>query len=263
MGHSSTSDVQTAAAPSAPPDNRLPQPSTADGQLLRWGGWAGLGGGLALIASFVVVSAGGLPDASDVETLIDFENIEAGRIAEHFLYLGSLMLFALHVFVLHRVLRPAHQAAALFGTVFAAFGLAIMAASSLLHVSTAPLADLYNAPDATPEDQRAIEFAWHGAQSVFDTMLATGALLAPIGIALFGLAMRSGSAFGPRLAWFAIVVGLAGAAGAAVGVADPGSLFLAVGVLTIAVFHLTVGWRTLQLGRKQPIDLTVEERVGT
>ena len=48
----------------------------------------------------------------------------------------------------------------------------MMAASSLLHVSTAPLAELYTDPDTAPEDLPAIEYAWHGAQSVFDTMLA-------------------------------------------------------------------------------------------
>lgn len=42
----------------------------------------------------------GLPDASDPETLIDFADIEAGRVAEHFLYLGALILFAVHLLAL-------------------------------------------------------------------------------------------------------------------------------------------------------------------
>jgi hypothetical protein len=235
----------------------------ADSQLLRWGGGAGLAGGIALLASFGVVTALGLPDASDVETLTDFADIKSGRIAEHFLYLGALMLFALHVFVLHRLLRPAHQAAALFGTVFASFGLVMMAASSMLHLSTAPLADLYTDPGASSEDRRAIEYAWHGAQSVFDTMLATGALLVPIGMVLFGLAMRHTTAFGPRLTWFAIGLGLVGTAGAVVGIVDPGSLFLALGVLAIVVFHLAVGWQTLRSGGSGTIDLTDERRSGS
>ena len=67
----------------------------------------------------------GLPDASDVETLTDFADIESGRIAEHFLYLGALILFALHVLVLHRLLKTAHQAAALFGAAVAEIGLII------------------------------------------------------------------------------------------------------------------------------------------
>jgi hypothetical protein len=227
-----------------------------DRQLVRWGGVAGLAGVALLLASAVVVGILGLPDASDVETLTDFANIETGRIAEHFLYLGAVMGFALHVFVLHRLLRTAHPAAALFGTVMAGFGLVIMAASSLLHVSTSPLADLYTDPDTPPEDLPAIEYAWHGAQSIFDTMLTTGVLLVPIGIVLFGIGMRRAPAFGLRLAMFTIALGTVGIIGAVIAVIEPGSMAAAGSVLAITLFHLSTGWRTLTLGNEATIDLT-------
>ncbi len=236
--------------------NALP---AADRRLLRWGGGAGLAGGIALLASFAVVTVLALPDASDVETLTDFADIESGRIAEHFLYLGALMLFALHVFVLDRALRSVHQPAALFGTVFAGFGLVIMAASSMLHLSTAPLAELYTDPAATPEELQAIEYAWHGAQSVFDTMLITGVLLVPIGMIFLGLAMREATAYGSRLSWLAIGLGLVGTVGGVIAVVEPGSLFAALSVLAMVIFHLTVGWRTLGLGRDKGIDLIAGE----
>jgi hypothetical protein len=232
---------------------------TPDRQLSRWGGVAGLSGVILFLASVTVVVALGLPDASDPETLTDFADIKSGRIAEHFFYLGALMLFALLVFVLHRLLRTAHPAAALFGTVMAAFGLGIMAASSLLHVSTSPLADLYTASDTPPEDLPMIEYAWHGAQSVFDTMLATGVLLVPIGIVLFGVAMRNASAFGPHLSTFTIGLGTVGIIGAAIEVVDPGSDASAVAVLAIVVFFLIAGWRTLTLGKQVSIDLSDRE----
>jgi hypothetical protein len=196
-----------------------------------------------------VVGVLGLPDASDVETLRDFVDIEAGRNAEHALYLGALMLFALHASVLHRVLRTAHPAAALFGAVTAAFGLVIMAASSLLHLSTSPLADLYTAPGTSVEDRAMIEYAWHGTQSVFDTMLATGVLLVPIGIVLFGVAMRSSPAYGLRLTWLTFGLGTVGLIGAAIAVVIPGSAFSAAGVLAIVAFHIGSGWRMVTLGR--------------
>lgn len=209
-----------------------------------------------LLASFVVVGALGLPDASDVETLQEFADIESGRVAEHLLYLGSLTLFALHTVVLYRLLTRAHQAAALFGTVIAEFGFVILAASSLLHVSTAPLAELHSAPGTSPQDQAAIEYSWHGAQSVFDTMLATGALLVPIGLALLGLAMWNAPAYGARTAAAAIGLGLVGSVGAVIGVVDAGSAWLAVAVIAIALFHLIAGWRTLALSRRtaEPTD---------
>lgn len=231
-----------------------PRAQTPDHQLSRWGGIAGLAGGALLIASGVVVGILGLPDASDAETLTDFANIESGRIAEHFLYLGALIMFALHVFVLHRLLTPAHRPAALFGTVVAAFGLVIMAASSLLHISTSPLAELYTASDTPAEDLPAIEYAWHGAQSVFDTMLTTGVLLVPIGIVLLGIAMRSSRDFGSSLANVALGLGAVGIVGAVIAVVSPGSMFSALAVLAIVVFHLISGWWTFKLG-KEPIQL--------
>lgn len=216
-------------------------------QLYRWGGIAGIGGLVLLIGSVITVLGFGLPDAADPETLTDFADLEAGRIAEHFLYLGALMAFALHTFVLQRALEGSHRAAALFGTVTGAFGLVIMAASSVLHISTAPLSELYTATDNSPEDLRAIEYAWHGTQSVFDTMLLTGLLLVPLGIVFHGLAMRRDPGYGPRLGLAAIVLGLVGLIGAAVEAIDTGTDLSAAGVLALVVFHAVAGWKTLRL----------------
>jgi hypothetical protein len=230
-----------------------------DRQLSRWGGVAGLAGAVLMLGAGVVVGVLGLPDASDVETLTDFADIKSGRIAENTLYLGALMMFALHTFVLYRLLEEVHPAAALFGTVTAAFGLVIMAASSLLHVATSPLADLYTDPDTPPEGLQSIEYAWHGAQSVFDTMLTTGILLVPIGIVLLGVAMWSAPAFGRRLTLLSLGLGTVGIVGAAIAVIDPGSASSAVSVLATVAFYLSTGWRTLALGNEGSIDLTDPE----
>lgn len=221
-------------------------------QLSRWGGVVGLAGTVMLLGAVGVVVAAGLPDASDPETLTDFANIKSGRIVEHFLYLGAIVAFALHVAVLRRLLAPADPAASLFGGVLAMFGLVIMAASSLLHVSTSPLADLYEAPGATPTARQAIESSWYGAQSVFDTMLATGVLLVPIGIVLFGVAMRHTASFGRHLATVSVGLGSIGALGSVIAIVDPTSDASAVSVLAIAVFFAFAGWRTLRLGRTRP-----------
>ncbi|MDJ0767705.1 MAG: DUF4386 family protein [Ilumatobacter sp.] len=231
----------------------------ADRELLRWGGVSGLAGVVSMIGAIVVVVALGLPDASDSETLTDFADIESGRIAEHFFYLGALVAFALHVFVLHRVLRATHQAAALFGTVTAAFGFVILAASSVLHMSTSPLSDLYTDPDTPAEDLPAIEYAWHGAQSVFDTMLATGLLLVPIGIVLLGVAMWRAPAFGSGVATFALVVGAVGTLGAAIEIVVPGSDVSAASVFAIVLFHLVTGWWTFRLGDQERVQVASDE----
>ncbi len=138
----------------------------------------------------------------------------------------------------------------------------MMAASSLLHVATAPLADLYAAPDTPPEDLASIEYAWHGAQSVFDTMLATGVLLVPIGIVLLGVAMRSAPMFGPRLTWLTIGLGTAGIIGAAIEVVDPDLEFSAASVLAIVVFNLSAGLRMLTVGNKAGVDLADQKPIS-
>ncbi len=217
----------------------------ADRQLLRWGGVAGVAGALFMFGTLAVVTFLGLPDASDVETLTDYPDIAAGRMAEHFLYLGALVLFTLHVVVLYRMLRPAHPAAALFGAVTAFMGFIIGAAGSLLHVSTAPLSDLYEAADAG--DLAAIEAAWVGAQSVFDTMLATAVLLVPIGLLLLGLAMRRFPAIASSIMWLTIGLSAVGIVGAAIAIIDPGSMFSALSVLSVVVILLATGWQMLRV----------------
>ena len=254
MSKSPRPEAQTRRAASTPHRESPGSERSPDRQLSRWGGVAGLAGGILMVGAAVTVGVLGLPDASDVETLRDFADIESGRIAEHFLYLGALMLFALHCLVLYRFLKKDHPAAALFGTATAEFGLAIMAASSLLHVATSPLADLYTAPDTPREDLPSIEYAWHAGQSVFDTMLATGVLLVPIGIVLLGIAMRSASAFGAGLSWLAFGLGTVGIVGATIAVVEPGSAFAAASVLAIVVFFVSSGWRTLTLGNKMSLD---------
>ncbi len=255
MTSSSKTDISVSAA--TPVDQAGPSRPDESGnrQLARWGGVAALAGVASLIGSVIVVVTLGLPDASDPETLTDFADIESGRIAEHFLYLAALMFFALHAFVLHRLLRAAHPAAALFGTVVQAFGLVILAASAMLHVSTASLAALYGDPDTPAEDLQSIEYAWHAGQSVFDTMLATGVLLIPIGIVLLGVAMRNSALYGSVLSWAAIGLGALGTLGATIEAIDTESDLSAVSVLAMVLFHLAIGWRTLSLGTKPQIDL--------
>jgi hypothetical protein len=91
---------------------------------------------------------------------------------------------------------------------------------------------------------------------VFDTMLATGVLLVPIGIVLLGIGMRRAPAFGPRFAMFTIALGTVGIIGAVIAVIEPGSMAAAGSVLAITLFHLSIGWRTLTLGNDATIDLT-------
>ena len=115
----------------------------------------------------------------------------------------------------------------------------------MLHISTAPLSDLYETAEAG--EQAAIEAAWVGAQSVFDTMLATGVLLVPIGLVLLGLAMRRFPAIASSIMWLTIGIGAVGTVGAVIAILDPGSMFSAISVLGMTVVLLATGWQMLRV----------------
>jgi magnesium-transporting ATPase (P-type) len=215
-------------------------------QLTRWGGFAGFVGGLLLLGAFLVVGAVGLPDTSNLDSLTDFPDIETARIVENALYLGALVMFALHSLALSRMLWSTNPAPALFGAATSVLGLVTLIAGALLHVTTATMSDLYVASDTSASERQTIAYVWQGAQSVFDTLLITGALLVAVGILLFGLAMRSSATFGPVISWVSIGLGSLGIVGAAVGVVDPGSPAVAGSILGLLVFHLCTGWLSLR-----------------
>ena len=114
MADSTPLDVSAKRTPSAQRDEGSRSDRTPDRRLCRWGGVAALGGVLLMVGTAVVVGVLGLPDASDVETLTDFADIETGRIFEHFFYLGAVVMFALHALALHRLLVRANPAATSF-----------------------------------------------------------------------------------------------------------------------------------------------------
>lgn len=220
-----------------------------EGRVLRWGGIAGMLGGALMLTSLIVVGALGLPDTSDMASLLTFPDISTGRIVENTLYLAALTLWAFHLLALYWALRNTSLALALYGSALGIFGVVVLAAGALPHIATAVLSDLYHSPLASAADQTTLVFVWRGSQSVFDALLTTGALLAPLGLVTLGAAMRHSPAYGSRFGWFSIALGVVGFAGAAVSVVDAASLAIAASILGLMAFHLVVGWKTYRASK--------------
>ena len=219
-------------------------------RVMRWGGAAGILGGVVLIFVLAIVGAFAGVDPSDAEAAVEkFPDIRAARIAENGLYLLVLVLWVVHFLALYRALRGANLAPALFGCVLGILGLGLLAAGALPHIATAQISDLYHAPDATPEDKATLVAAWQTTQGVFDALFAAGLLIAPIGLAGFGMAMLDTPVFGKGLGRMSIVLGVAGVAAAAVLLFDPTAAIAAIGVFAMIIFHLLVGWRVYSLSR--------------
>jgi hypothetical protein len=237
----------------------------AEQRVSRWGGLAGIAGGILLVAVFAIVALFVVAPAPEIAyTIMGFPDVQAAHMVEEVLYLGVLALWAVHFVALDRVLRTTSLAPALFGKTVSVMGLVVLAAGALPQVAKAPISSLYHARGATPEDQATLALLWQATTGMLDALLVTGLLLLPLALLMFGAAMLRTPTFGKRYGWFSVTLGMAGtaAAVAAVGGAD----VAVIGILALIVFHLVVGWKLVRLSGARslpsvaatPIDATMQ-----
>jgi hypothetical protein len=218
--------------------------------VLRWGGLAGILGGIVFIVVFVVVIAFVGPDPAEPEgSLMRFPDDRAAHTVENSLYLVVLILWVTHFLALYRALRGTSLAPALFGSVLGIVGLGVLAAGALPHVATAPISDLYHAPGATPEERATLVLLWQATEGIFDALFVVGLLLVPVGLVALGVAMLGAPAFGKGLGGLGVALGVIGVVAATVLLVDPLSPSAFVGVLALIVFHLVLGWKVYSLSR--------------
>jgi hypothetical protein len=220
--------------------------------VLRWGGLAGLLGGILHILTFVVVIAGpvGLEEPADLEAwVIRFPDIRVARIVENGLYLVALILGVILFLALYQALQRTNLALALFGSVLGILGFTVLAAAALPHVATAPLSDLYHASGATPGEQATLALMWQATWGIFDALLAVGFFVVTIGLIMLGVAMLGTPAFGKGFGWVSVVLGVVGFAAAVFNIVDPASMIAAVTFFAIIIFKLVLGWKVYSLSR--------------
>jgi hypothetical protein len=216
--------------------------------VLRWGGLAGILGGIIFILVFVVVIVFvGADPAQPEGEVIRFPEIRAARTVENSLYLVVLILWIAHFLALYRALRRTSLAPALFGSIVGIVGLGVLAAGALPHVATAPISDLYHVPGATPEDQATLVLLWQATEGIFDALFGVGLLVVPIGLITLGVAMLGAPAFGKGSGGISVVLGIIGVVAATVLLVDPLSPMAFVGVLALIVFNLVLGWKVYSL----------------
>lgn len=229
------------------------QSQRSDQSVFRWGGLAGIVGGVLLVAAFLPVGlfAGGLA-ANPADSVARFPDIRAAQTVEEVLYLGALALWAVHFLALYRALRATSLAPALFGSGLGTMGLILLAAGALPQVATAPIAGLYHAPGATPEDQATLVLLWQATQGMLDALLVAGLLLVPIGLVTLGVAMLRTPAFGKAYGWVSVTLGMAGAAAAGALLVDVSEI-AAVVIFALIIFHVAVGWKVLRLANRRAL----------
>ncbi len=221
------------------------QKTEQEKSVLRWGGLAGILGSIFFILVFVIVAVF-VGDPGGIER---FPDIRAARTVENGLYLTTLILWVPHFLALYRALRGTSLAPALFGSVLGILGLGVLAAGALPHVATIPLSDLYHAPGATPANQATLALMWQATWGIFDAPLFTGLAIVAAGLSALGVAILGTSAFGKGLGWLSVILGGLGVIAAVVLLVDPSSPIAVVGIFTLIIFHLALGWKVYHLSR--------------
>ena len=220
-------------------------------RVLRWGGLAGMLGGILHILTFVVVLAGpvGGRSAAELEEWAIFPDIIAARIVENGLYLVALILGVMLFLALYWALRRTDLALALFGGALGIMGLVVLAAGAHPHIAVAPLSELYHAAGATPGEQATLALMWLGAWGLFDALLAVGFFVVAIGFIALGVAMLGAPTFGKGFGWLSVLLGVVGLAAAIFNMVDPASMVAALTFLAIIIFQLVLGWKVYRLSK--------------
>jgi hypothetical protein len=222
--------------------------------VLRWGGLAGIVGGILFILAFVVVIVGpvGIEDPADLASWITrFPDIKAARIVENVTYLLALILEIPLFLALYRALRKTSLAPALFGSVLGIVGLTVMVVGATPHVAHAPLSDLYHAPGAAPADQATLALIWQATWGIFDAMLYVGFLVVPVGLGLLGVAMFGAPAFGKGFGVVTLVLGAAGLVAAILQMVDPASTIGAGSYFACLILYFVLGWKVYVVSRSE------------
>lgn len=220
--------------------------------VLRWGGLAGILGGIFFALGWVVVIAGpvGMEEPADLTTWVTrFPDIMGARVVENLVYLMALLLEVPLFLALYRALRKTSLAPALFGSALGILGLTVMAVGATPHVAHFPLSDLYQAPGATPADQAAIALMWQATWGIFDAMLYVGFFVLPLGLGLLGLAMLGAPAFGRGYGLVTLLLAVLGLIAAVLQLVDPAAMIGSGSYFAALILYFVLGWKLFSISR--------------
>lgn len=223
----------------------LTQKENLERSVLKWGGLAGILGGIVFL--FVpIVQFGFVPPApSDPSQVVArFPSIIAPlTIGNNINFVADILYLALLV-ALYRGLRGTSLAPALFGTAMSILGLAVLFTETETQVAFAPISDLYHQAGTTGTQQQTLGYIWQATQGMFFELDVAAGLLLSLGFVLLGIAMIKSPSFGRRTgALSAIFAAVATVGIALIPVLGEGSLVAVLAVPVFIVLPILWGWK--------------------
>lgn len=215
--------------------------------VLRWGGLAGILGGVLFILTIVIL-LGFVPaaPATAAGLVMRWPDVRVAVTLGDALFLVADILWITLFLALYRALRGNSLAPALVGSVLSLLGVVVQLVGGLPPVVFGRISDLYHAPGATPVDQASLVLLWQSAQAMFNETDTVGFILWNVGYIILGVAMLKAPAFGKAFGGLSVVLGVAGIVGISFFAVDSAS-FSPFGILAFIIFPIVFGWKVYSL----------------
>lgn len=225
-----------------------------EGSVLRWGGLAGMLGGVVFILVPVVQFGFVPPTPTDPGAVVArFPSVETAiTVGNNINLVANVLVLALFL-ALYRALRGPSPMASLLGAVLGVLGLTVLFAESQTQVAFAPLSDLYHAAGTTPSQQETLALVWQGTQGMFIQLDVAAGIILSLGFVLLGIAMLHAPAFGRRIGAVTVALGALAVLGIYLIPVFGEASIPAVLVLPVyVVLPILLGWKLRRLPRESP-----------
>jgi len=179
-----------------------------DKSVFRWGGLAGVLGGIVFLFVPIILFGFVPPTPTDPQAVVArFPDVRTAIAAGNFVnFVANVLILAL-ILAMYRPLRATSPAPALFGSALFIVGLAVLLAESSTQIAFDPISNLYHAPGTSAADKATLALIWQATQGIFYEFDTAAILVLSAGIIVLGVAMLKAPVFGKVLGGLSVVLG--------------------------------------------------------
>jgi len=178
--------------------------------VLRWGGLAGMVGGVVSIFVPVVLAVFvPLAPAGPAGLVSRFPDARTAIAVGNGIDFVATILLTVLIIAVSWALRRTSVAPALFGGILSLLGLGVFFVESSTQVAFDPISNLYHAAGATA-NQSTFGLVWQATQGMFNQFDTAAVLLLSTGIIILGVGMVMSPTFGKGFGVVSMAVGVAG-----------------------------------------------------
>lgn len=230
----------------------MTQNENLERSVLKWGGLAGILGGIVFVFVPIVLFGFVPPTPTDPNAVVArFPSVSiAITVGNNIDFVADILNLAL-LLAVYRALRGTSLAPALFGTAMSILGLAVLFTETQTQVAFAPISDLYHQAGTTTAQQQTLGYIWQATQGMFFELDVAAGLLLSLGFVLIGIAMIRSSSFGKRVGVLSAILAAVATLGIAL-IPVLGEASVVPAVLALPVFvvlPILWGWKLYRLSR--------------